>query len=144
MEYFKLGENATIFYDPTTQFKIVADEVIEVKTMPRSKKIGIARRSGHIVTSSKAEFDAYIKSLDGTADEVPVTVVAKPVKKGKGKKEEEDDYEYNPDLLQLTPAEFRAKIADEGFLEEDVEKFDDLKDIKVMIKLFDEINKQYT
>jgi hypothetical protein len=139
MEYFKLGEKASIFYDPSTQVLIRQGEVQAFKSLPKSKKVGLARRNGHITSASEEEYNNYLATLDNPED-APIVVPSKPKTKDKDK----DLYEYNPELLTLTPDQFRKKLAEEsGFLDEDLDQFEKLKDIKKMIKLFDEINKEY-
>lgn len=141
MEYLKLGETASIFFDPTTKLLIRANEVVALSSLPKSKKIGLAKRSGHITSATKEEYEKFLATLPAEkAEKFKVTVSKTTKKKGKS---EEDDYEYNPDLLKLTPDQFRERVEEEGFLDEDIAKFDGMTDIKAMIKLFDEINKEY-
>lgn len=146
MEYLKLGENASIFHDPTTHLLIRGAEVIAVERAPKSKKFGLAKRHGHVTSATEAEYREFQETLEPSKRaKTPVVGKAKPGKKSdKAKDEEKDEYDYNPELLELTPDQFRERVAAEGFLEEDIEKFEGMSDIKKMIKLFDEVNKSYT
>lgn len=139
MEYLKLGPTASIFFDPTTGVLIRTHEVLALTRIPKSKKLGLARRSGHITNATEKEYQTF---LDGLPAEQRSKISSIPLKE-KGKKVEKDTYPYNPELLKMTPDELRERIAEEGFLDEDMEKFTGLTDVKAMIKLFDEINKEY-
>lgn len=141
MEYLKLGSTASVFYDPTTQILIRTHEVLALSHFPKSKKMGLAKRSGHITAATKDEYEAYLATLsEKEKAKLPTTAPAKPKKPAKPA---EDTYDYNPDLLKLTPDEFRERVAEEGFLDDDIKKFDGLTNIKEMIKLFDIVNEEY-
>lgn len=139
MEYLKLGPTASIFYDPSTGVLIRTHEVIALSRIPKSKKLGLARRSGHVTNATEKDYTTYLDGLSAT-EKAKISMVSP---KEKNKKQVTDDYPYNPDLLKMTPDQLRERIAEEGFLDEDMEKFDGLTDVKAMIKLFDEINKEY-
>lgn len=136
MVYLKLGPGATIFYDPSTQVLIRGGEIIAVDRLPKSKKFGLAHRSGHVMSAPSSEYEAYCK-----ANKIEPKVVST---KKRENKEPVDDYPYNPELLAMSAEELMAMIKNEGFLEEDMAKFNGLTDPKKIIKLYDEINKEYT
>lgn len=142
MIYLKLGPNASVFFDPSSQLLIRGGEVIAVEKLPKTKKYGLASRSGHVAHATKEEYDAFL-SKTGVA---PAKFVPTPPIKGKKDKTVEvlDDYEYNPELLKKTPDEIREMIINEGFMDEDIKKFEGLTDVKEMIKLFDQVNKEYS
>lgn len=141
MLYLKLGAGASIFFDPTSQLLIRNNEVVALERPPKTKKYGLASRNGHIVSTSKEEYDNFLKSTGKVSEKFIPTPTAKASKKEKP--EVLDEYEYNPELLIKTPNEIREMVINEGFLEEDIEKFNGMEDIKEMIKLYDILNKEY-
>ena len=147
--YFKLGEKASVFYDPSLRILIAEGEVLEFDKLPKSKKFNMARSGGHIVSSSEEEYNEYLEKVSTgnlvkdktTAEEVPAT--EKPEVKGKLTPEEvalKKDLEGMDDN-QAIYDHFKS----EGFLEEDLEKLEEKLDSKKsnFIKLALDLNKTY-
>lgn len=139
MIYLKLGEGASIFFDPTSNLLIRNNEVLAIEQKPRTKKFGLAFRSGHVTTATNEEYTKYLQEAGIT----PTKFVPTPTKKADKPVEVMDDYKYDPELLKMGPDELREMIVNEGFLDEDIQKFEGMTDVKEMIKLFDKINEEY-
>ena len=60
--YYKLGEQAEVFYDASLRILIRKGEVLEFDKAPKSKKFNMAKAGGHISMASKAEYDDYMAS----------------------------------------------------------------------------------
>lgn len=146
--YYKLGELAGVFYDPSLRILIRKNEVIEFDKAPKSKKFNQAKAGGHISMATKDEFDDYQASLRGEVKE--------PVKEEKANEPEVKE----PVKGKLTPEEVALKktlegmetneeIVEhfklEGFLEEDIEKLTAIIEGKkaTIIKLAIELNREY-
>ena len=78
MVYYKLGENASIFYDPTTRFLIRGKEVIAVKELPKSKKVNKAKLNGHIVPATRNEYLNYLGTTPPAEKETQETPEPEP------------------------------------------------------------------
>lgn len=63
MKYYKLGKGASIFYCPVSKVKIIGNQIVAVDGKKISKKLVVAERHAHIVASTEAEYNAYVKSL---------------------------------------------------------------------------------
>lgn len=62
--YVKLGEKASMFYDPVTQTKILPGQVIKISGRDKfSKKISTAIKGGHLDKVEQSEYKAYMESL---------------------------------------------------------------------------------
>lgn len=61
-KYIKLGNKASIFYDPTTKVKVLKGQVVELKNRERfSKKILTAIAGGHLVSTNKEQYNDYLQ-----------------------------------------------------------------------------------
>jgi hypothetical protein len=75
MIYLKLGEKASSFYDSTSKLLIRGLEVVALPSMPKSKKVTVARNGGHIVIATKTDYLNYISTTKGAVvEEEKVTV----------------------------------------------------------------------
>lgn len=64
--FLKLGEHASMFFDPTSMVKILPGQVVSANAkQQQSKKLKRARNAGHIVIATQDEYDDYLKSLKG-------------------------------------------------------------------------------
>jgi hypothetical protein len=147
--YYKLGDQAGVFYDPSLRILIRKGEVVAFDANPKSKKFNMAKAGGHISVASKDEYEAYVNQTDAV-ETVEVTT-PEPEKK------------EEPEVIlkgKLTPDELALKktlegmednsaiieyFKNEGFLEEDIEKLNEKLDSKkaTLIKLALELNREY-
>jgi hypothetical protein len=100
MKYLKLGEKATIFFDPTTRILIRGTEIIAAKAFQKSKKLALALTQGHIAWATEEEYNAFKETGSVGKD------IAKPQNKLTGDHDELED---------LTPEEFKKMVKDSGF-----------------------------
>lgn len=69
-KYVKLGSKASIFYDPTTNTKVLPGQIVEVKGIGKfSKKINAALKGGHLENVSKEDFEKFQKGGTVNNDE---------------------------------------------------------------------------
>ena len=65
MKYIKLGSTASIFFDPTTQFKILPGEIKPFeKAIRGSKKTLNALKGGHLEYASEDAYESYISDKE--------------------------------------------------------------------------------
>ena len=65
-KYVKLGQKSTIFHDPTTNIKILPNQVVSLSGKSKmSKKILNALRGGHLENATEEEYEKYQVSLEG-------------------------------------------------------------------------------
>lgn len=148
--YYKLGENAAVFYDPSTRILITGKEVIELEKTPKSKKFNMAKAGGHIVMTSKTEFDEYQATLDPEnakpADETTKAPVVPENPKGKKVNLTPEEVALKKSLEKM---EDNQAIIDyfrgEGFLDEDLDKLTEKVEAKKseLINLAIELNREY-
>lgn len=61
-KYVKLGKKAEIFFDPTTRTKVLKNQVVKLENRDKfSKKITAAIAGGHLVNSTKEEYNDYLE-----------------------------------------------------------------------------------
>lgn len=66
MKYFKLGEKASSFYDPTSKVKLTPGVVVEVDgKIAKGRKIAEAKRAGHIVEVDEDEYNEFVNPSEG-------------------------------------------------------------------------------
>jgi len=144
--YYRLGEKASVFYDPSLGILIRGAEVVALDKNPKSKKFNLAKNGGHVIVASKDEYDEYCQTLD------------KPTEVGtlgleKSKTDEPIKGKLSPEEVVLkktleamgdNQAILDYFIA-EGFLEEDIASLtNNLGDKKsAFIKLAIELNREY-
>lgn len=154
--YYKLGEKASMFFDPSTGVILRPGEVLEFDKPPKSKKFSIARNGGHVIAATKEEFEACEagKNADGALggakvlqeveeDEAPVT------KKEKAKLTPEEE-ELKAKLMEMESLEDIVEyFKEDGWVEDDLEKLNAKLGEKKkptpaqFVKLALEINREY-
>lgn len=115
--YYKLGEKASMFFDPSTGVILRPGEVLEFDKPPKSKKFSIARNGGHVVAATQEEFKACEdgKNPDGALGGAKVL-----------QEVEEDEAPVNKkEKAKLTPEEetLKAKLLEMESLEDVIEHF---------------------
>ena len=146
--YYKLGENASVFYDPTTRILLTGKEVIELDKTPKSKKFNVAKAGGHVVMASKQEFDDYQATLGiGPVKETADAAPKAPKAPSKGLTLTPEEVELKTTLEAM---EGNQEIVDYfrdvvGFLDEDIEKLEAKLESKksTLINLGIELNREY-
>jgi len=129
-KYLKLGEKATIFFDPSSQICISNNEVIELEMIPKNKKITTALSQGHLVRSDKTEYDAYKTGS-------PVIAASAAVKTSQ---EQED---INDVLIDLTDEGFIEKVRGAGFTKKHQKMILEQSSREDQIKMYRKLEKSY-
>lgn len=120
MKYLKLGEKASIFFDPTTRLLIRGKEVIALKAIQKSKKLSTALNQGHVVNATEEDFNNWI---DGVETEV------KALEEG-----------HIDPLSELSEADFKKTVKESGFTATD-QKF--ILKAENKVKAYRDIEKTY-
>lgn len=120
MKYLKLGEKASIFFDPTTRLLIRGKEVIALKAIPKSKKLSIALNQGHVVNATEEEYEAFLAGNEAEA---------KTTEEG-----------YIDPLSELSDADFKKAVKESGFTATD-QKF--ILKAEDKVKAYRDIEKTY-
>ena len=64
-KYVKLGSKSTIFYDPTTNTKVLPGMVLKLSGTGRfSKKITSALKGGHLESADKEEYEEWLSKQE--------------------------------------------------------------------------------
>jgi hypothetical protein len=120
---FKLGDKATMFYDPTTKKKIVKGQVIPFLPQHMKSQSFMDRKSGgHIVQTD----DYATHDLEG-----------KPLKASKGAKEAKDEKEQTPleKFSALKKDEMLAQLKEDyTFDDEELAELDKMKKEELIAK----------
>jgi len=132
-KYLKLGEKASMFFDPFTQIKVISNQVLAIDRMPKSKKISVALGAGHLVLATESEYNAYLKKVGKTVEDAPPMEIVIPKKADPIKDE----------LLGMTREEFVAHVKGQGFQKKDTKAVLDIEDPEEAVKEFRRIEKTY-
>lgn len=123
-KFVKLGEKASIFFDPTSRLKVVPGKAYELSVQANaSKRVRRALKAGHIEYASKDE--------DGKLEFVALSV---KVKKAQEQKQEDKADELDPDevdyslaaLKRLNKPQLVALALEIEGIEEDEDELKDL------------------
>jgi hypothetical protein len=83
-KFVKLGEEASVFFDPFTKIKLITNQVVELpEDYKASKKVVVALKNGHIQYASEEEYLAANggakteEGEEGDEDEVELSSLTK-------------------------------------------------------------------
>ena len=124
MKYLKLGEKASMFFDPGTQVMIRNNEVVAFERIPQSKKLSLAIAQGHVLRATEEDYNLF---KEGKAPE-KVIEIPKPVV---------------DERLDMSAEEWAAYVEKSGFLKKDKSKILAANTRAVAIEIYDQINKTY-
>lgn len=63
LRYFKLGTQASTFYDSKSKLKICNKQVVSIESSKINKRVKDSIGNGHIVEVKESEFEEYMTSL---------------------------------------------------------------------------------
>ena len=133
MQYVKLGEKASMFYDPTTQVKVMPGMAVGITNREKeSKKFKRAVAAGHLEKISKDDADAL--NTKTIARAAKLNAKADTKKAASAPSEDTDEKEVS----KMNKSELIAKAVDMGKGTE--EDLDDMtkKELVVLIESEDE------
>ena len=62
--FLKLGEHASMFFDPTSMVKILPGQVVAVNAkQQQSKKLKKAKNAGHVIVATADEYEDYLAGV---------------------------------------------------------------------------------
>lgn len=122
MKYLKLGEKATMFYDPASRVLIRGTEVVAVKAVQKTKKLAQALSQGHISWATEEDYNEFL----GTKGK------AKEFEKPENRLETKEELTEKDPLYDMEEEEFEAMVKDSGF---------ETKDQKAILKAKDKVKK---
>lgn len=120
-DYVKLQEKAASFYDPSTGLQLANKQVAKMTSEQKvSKRVQKALKGGHLEYSDEDEYNDYLNTL------------AKPGKKVKTKKEEEeDDFDPTASTVEELKKKFTADEMKDLILKNNADlKEEDLPTVK--------------
>jgi hypothetical protein len=127
-KYYKLGEKATLFFDPTTQVLIRGKEIIEVTRLPKSKKLAVAINQGHVVVATEEEYQRFLNH-----GLIPVDPPLQP----------ELPPEPPLDLLTLGDKEFKKEVKKFGFVKKDLDAILAAETREEAVELYNKLVQNY-
>jgi len=127
--HVKLGENASMFYDPTTQVKVMPNAAVEVSNKQKaSKKFKRALNAGHLTMLSKEEakkFNSVKTSKEPETKEVTESDITKMKKSALVAYAVENEYGTEEEMDGMNKADLLEYIQSE---EADGDDHDDDED----------------
>lgn len=124
-----LGSKARSYYDPVSKITINLGQVV-IKPKKKSHHLNEAIKGGHVIVTTDAEYDKYIKAQEK---------LAKKALKNAGKKE---DPILKDELYEKSREEILAAFKD--FQDEDLEKAQAIEDDVDMLRFLRKTEEEYT
>lgn len=124
-KYFKLGEKASMFFDPTSQLLIRGAEVVMVERVMKTKKLSLALNQGHVIPATEDEFNAFESGV--------------PLKKHESTPEAKSD----SDMVKMSDAEFKKAVKEFGFQKKDKDTIMALETREEQVTMYEELAKKY-
>lgn len=139
MKYLKLGEKATMFFDPASRIQIRGTEVVALKAVQKTKKVAQALSGGHLAWATEEEYQKFLEIKGKGKD------FKKPENrledKSPGMGDDSSKVGNTSDPLELMDdEEFEKHVKESGFDERDQKAI--LK-AKNRVKKFHEIESHY-
>ena len=111
---YKLGDNATLFWDPISRTKITKNAIVEIpaSAFKKNERLKIAKQRGHIVPATEEDmiaFENFKKGLVSTKEEPVDSDTADSDNKDElGKKTVKELLAYVEETYELEEEEFEA------------------------------------
>ena len=124
-KYFKLGEKASMFFDPTSQLLVRGNEVVMVERVMKTKKLSLALNQGHVIPATEDEFKAFQSGVPLKKHEIAPEVKAES------------------DMINLSDAEFKKAVKEFGFQPKDKTAIMACETREEQVAMYEELAKKY-